>query len=55
MTEKARANRNRTLTIAENEITTLEKAIINANDLKKSFADNSVINADLFDYYRSTL
>ena len=49
MTEKARANRNRTLTIAENEITTLEKRIINANDLKKSFADNSVINADLFD------
>lgn len=49
MTEKARANRNRTLTIAENEITTLEKGIINANDLKKSFADNSVINADLFD------
>ena len=49
MTEKARANRNRTLTIAENEITTLEKGIINANDLKKSFADNSMINADLFD------
>lgn len=49
MTEKARANRNRTLTIAENEITTLEKAIINADDLKKSFSDNSVINADLFD------
>lgn len=49
MIEKARANRNRTLTIAENEITTLEKGIINANDLKKSFADNSVINADLFD------
>lgn len=49
MTEKARANRNRTLTIAENEITTLEKAIINADDLKKSFAGNSVINADLFD------
>ena len=49
MTEKARANRNRTLTIAKNEITTLEKAIINADDLKKSFADNSVINADLFD------
>ena len=49
MTEKARANRNRTLTIAENEITTLEKAMINADDLKKSFADNSVINADLFD------
>ena len=49
MTEKARANRNRTLTIAETEITTLEKGIINADDLKKSFADNSVINADLFD------
>lgn len=49
MTEKARANRNRTLTIAENEITTLEKGIIHADDLKKSFADNSVINADLFD------
>ena len=49
MTEKARANRNRTLTIAENEITTLGKAIINADDWKKSFADNSVINADLFD------
>ena len=49
MTEKARANRNRTLTIAENEITTLEKGIINADDLKKSFADNSVINADLLD------
>ena len=53
MTEKARANRNRTLTIAENEITTLEKAIINADDLKKSFADNSVINLDAIpnDYF----
>ena len=49
MTEKVRAERNRTLTISASEIPTLEKFIFSANDIKQSFADNSIINADLFD------
>lgn len=49
MTEKIRAERNRTLTVSESEIPTLEKFILSANDIKESFVDNSIINADLFD------
>lgn len=49
MTEKVRAERNRTLTVSASEIPTLEKFILSANDIKKSFADDSIINADLFD------
>ena len=49
MAEKTRAERNRTLTVSENEIPALEKSILSADDLKKSFADNVVVNANLFD------
>ncbi len=49
MTEKVRAERNRTLTVSASEIPTLEKFILSANDIKKSFVDDSIINADLFD------
>lgn len=49
MTEKVRAERNRTLTVSASEIPTLEKFILSANDIKKSFANDSIINADLFD------
>lgn len=49
MAEKTRAERNRTLTVSENEIPALEKSILSADDLKKSFVDNAVVNANLFD------
>lgn len=49
MAEKIRAERNRTLTVTERELPLLEKSILSADDLKKSFADNSIINADLLD------
>ena len=49
MTEKVRAERNRTLTVSANEIQTLDKFILSASDIEKSFADDSIINADLFD------
>ena len=49
MTEKVRAERNRTLTVSASEIPTLEKFILSVNDIKTSFADDSIINADLFD------
>lgn len=49
MAEKIRAERNRTLTVSECEISSLENYILGANDLKRSFADNTIVNADLFD------
>lgn len=49
MAEKTRAERNRTLTVSENEIPVLEKSILSADDLKKSFVDNAIVNANLFD------
>lgn len=49
MTEKKRAERNRTLTVSNNEIPSLEKYILSINDIKTSFIDNRIINADLFD------
>ena len=49
MAEKTRAERNRTLTVSDNEIPALEKSILSADDLKKSFVDNAVVNANLFD------
>lgn len=49
MAEKTRAERNRTLTVSENEIPALEKSILSADDLKKSFVDNAIVNANLFD------
>ena len=49
MTDKVRAERNRTLTVSESEVPALEKYILTADDLAKSFADNTIVNADLFD------
>lgn len=49
MAEKVRAERNRTLTVSASEIPTLEKFILSVNDIKTSFVDDSIINADLFD------
>ena len=49
MEEKSRAERNRTLTVAESERQSLERLILSTDDLKKGFVDDCVINADLFD------
>lgn len=49
MVEKIRAERNRTLTVDENEIPGLNAEILSVNDLRDGFVDNSIINADLFD------
>ncbi|MGM9847678.1 MAG: DNA-methyltransferase [Muribaculaceae bacterium] len=49
MVEKNPAERNRTLVVSENEIPELEKLLFSKNAIKKSFADNCIINADLFD------
>lgn len=49
MSDKVRAERNRTITVAEDEIPILEKLILSADDLKRSFSDNIIVNADLFD------
>lgn len=49
MTEKIRAGRNRTLTILDNEIESLEKFIFSAEDINNEFVDNCIINANLFD------
>ena len=49
MAEKKRAERNRTLTVNESEIPALEKFIHSSNDINGSFADDCIINADLFD------
>ena len=49
MLEKARAERNRTITVSESEIPDLEKKIFSVEDIRASFVDNCVINADLSD------
>ena len=51
MTErkKQRAERNRTLTISEEEKSSLEKLIGTVDDLKNNFQDKMIINADIFD------
>lgn len=49
MDKKIRANRNRTLSVLQDEIPDLEKYIFSANDVKESFTDDCIINADLFD------
>lgn len=48
-TEKVRAGRNRTLTVSESEIPTLDHFIYSSKDINKDFKDNMIINADLFD------
>lgn len=49
MAEKVRAERNRTLTVSDDEIPDLERFIKHTDDLEKSFADDSIINADVYD------
>lgn len=49
MAEKIRAERNRTLTVDENEMPGLNAEILSVNDLRDGFVDNSIVNADLFD------
>lgn len=49
MSDKTRAGRNRTLTVSEDETAALEKCILTADDIKASFADDCVVNADLLD------
>lgn len=49
MIEKIRAERNRTLTISESEIPSLDRFIMSIDDIKKGFVDNSIINADIYD------
>lgn len=51
MTEitKQRAERNRTLTVSEEEVPSLERFISSVDNLKTAFHDNMVINADLFE------
>lgn len=49
MEKHIRAERNRTLTVTEEEIPALEKSIVTANDFKTSFADDCIVNADLSD------
>lgn len=49
MAEKNRAERNRTLTVSESEIPGLESQILSAEDIKNSFADDCIVNSDLFD------
>ena len=46
---KQRAERNRTLTVADDEIPSLERFIISPEFLKNDFHDDIVVNGDLFD------
>lgn len=46
---KARAGRNRTLSIDPKEISTLDSQITSAEDLAVSFTDNLIVNSDLMD------
>ncbi len=48
-TEKVRAGRNRTLTVSESEIPSLDHFIYSSEDINNDFKDNMIINADLFD------
>lgn len=51
MTEKTkeRASRNRTITVNADEIPALEQQIYSCDDLSDSFADDIIVNCDLFD------
>ncbi len=49
MEKKARAKRNKTLTISETEIPDLQRCVFSIDDIRSSFVDDSIINADLFD------
>lgn len=47
--KKQRAERNRTLTVSEAEVPSLEQFIFTEENLKSNFHDNMIINGDLFD------
>lgn len=47
--KKQRAERNRTLTLIDEEIPSLEREVYNIDTLKSGFQDNMVINADLME------
>ena len=49
MQEKIRAERNRTLTVTMQEAASLERLIKTADDIRESFTDDCVINADILD------
>ncbi|MBR5686909.1 MAG: site-specific DNA-methyltransferase [Prevotella sp.] len=49
MPHKTRAGRNRTLTVSEDEVPDLERFILSADDIKASFRDDCIVNADLID------
>ena len=44
-----KAPRNRTLTLGEEEIPSLEPLISSAADIRAGFHDDMIVNADLFD------
>lgn len=46
---KQRAERNRTLTISEEEVSVLENVICSIDRLKSEFRDNMIINSDIYD------
>lgn len=49
MAEKIRAERNRTLTVSEEEAVELQCLLTSKKDLKKGYHDDIVINADLYE------
>ena len=46
---KQRAERNRTLTVSENEKPVLDRLIVSPDSLGKNYLEDSIINGDLFD------
>lgn len=46
---KHRGERNRTLTVADEEIPSLERLIFSLDELKEGYCDNRIFNADLLD------
>ena len=46
---KAKASRNRTLTVTSSEIPQLDKRIVKGKSIKGMFRDNLIINADIFE------
>lgn len=47
--KKPRAERNRTLTVLPNEVSSLESFIRSKEDLTRNFEDDSIVNGDLFE------
>lgn len=49
MIKQHKSNRNRTITVSDEEIPILGKYILSDEDIKNKFVDDCVINANLFD------